>query len=389
MKGRRITRSIPAKDPIRPIHQTAPPRLQNLRPTPPQSGIVAVPMKKYYASVCVTVRNDLDLLRLWLPYYFLIGFDHIYLIDNKSTPSLLSYPFVKKYVDDGKITYYYESRDNWQEESYNYILNTYRSETTWMMICDTDEFMVLHKDSDIKDFLRRYENYGSVCICWYLFGANGHLTHQINHLESYITRFPKSCHYKTIVYTDRSQKQLIHETIAFVRGFYAVDEAYHKVHGPYALYQATDVTQLNHYVTRSRGDFQKKLDRNFRGSPNQITFFNDVQETAIIQDTSILSMLERISPNWKNIIDPIETEHAFQTTNFDPEVYKELYSDMKPLSDADAYSHYLIHGQKEKRLSGYDLPINFDVKSYRESNQLEGSDTVIKAHYLLSQKGNM
>lgn len=299
--------------------------------------------KKYYASLCVTTRNDYDLLEIWIPYYFMIGFDHIYLIDNRSDTFLNQVPLIKSYIEKEKITYHYEPKDNQQIQSYNFILNHYRHETVWLAIFDTDEFLVLHKDNDIKDFLKRYEAFGAVSICWYQFGSNEHISHQADLFDAYTKRQQESNHYKTIIYTDRVTKYEVHCPKIFVGNFYAVDEAFNRVYGPFTKYQTTEFTQLNHYVIRSLEDFQRKMNRRYPGSPNTINFFNNLNASCNTVDTSIFDSLNRIQPNWRDIID------SSRFKDFDPDTYKQKYPDLQKMNNIQLYFHYSIYGQNENR----------------------------------------
>ena len=181
-------------------------------------------VKKYYASVCVIAQNDVDLLEIFIPYYKHIGFEHIYLIDNDSVPKLNTYNFIKKYIDENYVTYILSREKRQQEISYNKVLHTYRKETVWLAYFDTDEYLVMKNHTDVKILLKDYEKFGALSVAWYMFGSNGHIEHQHDIFNAYTKRLKNSCHYKTIVNTDKTIKFNIHDVNTHVRGSYSVDE---------------------------------------------------------------------------------------------------------------------------------------------------------------------
>jgi hypothetical protein len=223
-----------------------------------------LPIKKYYSSVCLIVKNDHDLLPEWLEHYRRLGFDHIYLIDNGTTP-----PHREKLqglIDSGYLTYMYATQYPFQVQGYNYVLNQFRNETIWLAYFDSDEFLVLKKHANINDFLREYEDYAAVSVVWYLFGSSGHLTHQSNTIESYNKRVRHGdfengqYHFKSIIMTDRTTFFICHHG-EYISGYTAVDETKTPTNGPFPKEIHTNSIQLNHYVIRSLEDFQEKSKR--------------------------------------------------------------------------------------------------------------------------------
>jgi hypothetical protein len=241
--------------------------------------IMEIPKKKYYSSVCLLVKNDRDLLVEWLVHYRRLGFDHVYIIDNGTQPRLEG--FLRDYIRNGYITYHYIEQYPIQIQGYNYILNQYRNETTWLAFFDSDEFLVLKRHQCINDFLREHENFGAVSVCWYIFGSSGHLTHQESTIKSYYKRVRADNmktgqhHYKTIVMTNRTTVFYIHHG-EYQDGYFAVDETKEKVTEEYQFPKKvnTNIIQLNHYVIRSLEDFQEKSRRRSGdGEQKQLEYF--------------------------------------------------------------------------------------------------------------------
>jgi hypothetical protein len=222
-----------------------------------------------------------------------IGVDHFYITDNGSEPHLNE--TIKDFIDKNIITYKYDTRDKPQINVYNECIQNYQNESTWIAFFDSDEFLVLKKDSSIRIFLSRYENntIGSLSICWYLFGSNGHTEKQQSVISSYTKRVPNSCHYKVIVRPTRVKQFAIHEVISHKNHYITVDELKRKVSGPYTVWQATEFSQLNHYVLRSLQDYKDKM---IRGGGNtrlskDLNFFAYVNNNSTVEDTCILNKL--------------------------------------------------------------------------------------------------
>lgn len=215
--------------------------------------------KKYYISLCLIIKGDHDYIREYLDYYFLLGFNHVYLTDNNSNPPLKD--IIQDFIDKGFVTYKYDNRKYAQKIVYNECLNQHRDDSKWIAFFDSDEFLVLKKHDNVIDFLKPYEPYGALSICWYNFGSSNHIKKQKSIIQSYYYRSNRSCYYKTIVQTQFVDEFEIHNVCKHKLGFYTVDEQQRKVQGPCTIYQATKFSQLNHYVIRSFTDFQQKVVR--------------------------------------------------------------------------------------------------------------------------------
>jgi hypothetical protein len=251
---------------------------------------------KYYISACLIIKNSIDLLEPWLQYHFFIGFEHVYLIDNGSSPKLIECMIVRDYIKQCKITYMYEATPRWQIPGYNYILQTYKSESQWIAFFDCDEYIVLKKNDNIRDFIKKYEDYAGVSIGWYFFGSNNYAKHQPNLFEKYTMRVKHSCHYKTIAQTKYTTRMIIHEIGEHAKNKLVVDETYTPVRGPYALCQHTNDICLNHYVLRSYIDFQCKLKLGAGSDGGRSTnFFVDVNQKSVQKCDAILQYIDRMN----------------------------------------------------------------------------------------------
>lgn len=245
----------------------------------------------YYISLCLIIKDDHDYIREFLHYYFLLGFDHIYLTDNNSSPPLKN--IIQDYIDKGLVSYNYDTRKGAQISVYSECLNLYKNDTKWLAFFDSDEFLVLKKHSNIVDFLKSYEDYAALSVCWYYFGSSNHIKKQKSIIQSYTLRAKRSCYYKTIVQTQLVEGFEIHCVTKHKPGYFTVDEQKRRVHGPQTVHQTNEFCQLNHYVVRSFEDYQQKIARGDAAGlpPKPEDFFDKINERATVFDDSIFDFL--------------------------------------------------------------------------------------------------
>ena len=69
-------------------------------------------------------------------------------------------------------------------------------------------------------------------------------------------------------------------------------------------------------------------------------------------------------------------------TDFDFNLYKLFYTDLRHFSDNDLRIHYLDFGKEEGRM--YKLPYNFDIIAYKQLNEdlRHLNDDELKIHYV-------
>lgn len=131
-------------------------------------------------ALCCVFRNEAGWLREWLEYHRLIGVDHFYLYNNLSSDEYLS--VLLPYVQKGIIELYDYPKEKFdisdQVVVYNHALEMARGENSWLIIVDTDEFIVPMQDDSLKSYLARHDNASGLILNWQVFG-----TSYVHHLE--------------------------------------------------------------------------------------------------------------------------------------------------------------------------------------------------------------
>ena len=98
-------------------------------------------------------------LKQWFHYMFYAGVEHIYLCDHFRQESEILKQKLKRYIDYDLITYI-----PWDVGShtlpkkvscYQHIIDKYKSNTTWQIFIDMDEYPFISNDTE-EGFLKRY-----------------------------------------------------------------------------------------------------------------------------------------------------------------------------------------------------------------------------------------
>lgn len=213
--------------------------------------------KKVDIALCAMFQNEADYLDEWLLYHRLIGVQKFYLYNNNSSDHYKQ--VLKSYISAGWVDlkdWPSPETTDWtpyQKSAYNDCLERCRKNTTWMIFLDTDEYIVLHKQDTLKEFLKPYEKdfwLGGIVLNWQMFGTSGlyDLPKDKFMIESLTWKAPhdylSNSNQKSIVKVERCMSYEIHYA-NYVPGFY---------HGkPYnsGLAYGIDQAQINHYWTRN------------------------------------------------------------------------------------------------------------------------------------------
>jgi hypothetical protein len=154
--------------------------------------------------------------------------------------------------------------------------------------------------------LTKYESFGGLGVFWHCFGSNGHLKRQPSVIHAFTRRAPdyweQNNHIKSIVQPRHAIAVPMADPhhFKYAKGYWCVDEYGVKIEAARRWPRTSDKIQLNHYITRSREEWQWKVERgggNRVGTPRPTTFFHDSDACCNeVEDTCILAALERFAP---------------------------------------------------------------------------------------------
>ena len=142
----------------------------------------AVPLvnPKYYLCVAAIFRDEARFLKEWIEYYLMMGVEHFYLTNHLSKDNYME--VLQPYIDKGLVTLRHEAREttndyyHWrhiQDDAYRFALEKTRTSAEWLLVVDTDEFIVPLKQDRFVDCLPAYDQFASVGFHWKTFGAGG------------------------------------------------------------------------------------------------------------------------------------------------------------------------------------------------------------------------
>lgn len=142
---------------------------------------------KYRISLCLIFKDEAPFLKEWIDYHLTIGIDHFYLYNNNSSDNCLD--ILKPYIEAGTVTLIDWPEQNSQFKCYKHCFDTFRKENNWISFLDADEFICPKYETDINNWIKRFDKYPSIMIHWLLFGTGGQLKHDMskNVIEQYFS----------------------------------------------------------------------------------------------------------------------------------------------------------------------------------------------------------
>lgn len=257
-----------------------------------------------YLSIGAIFKNEKQYLKEWIEYHLLIGIERFYLYDNESTDNPLE--VLEPYIKKGLVIYKQILGSAMQIPVYNDVISKSKNETKWLALIDLDEFIVPKETKKLKDFLKKYEKYPSLCINWINFDSNGFKSKPEGLVVENYTRVylddnhPENLHIKTIL----QPSQVLscnNPHYAFYRNFkFGVNENYKKVFGPFTKQNSVKKIQINHYCSKSLEEYMVKLEKGHVDKINSTYKFSEENVNFIEtkHDYSIYTYLEDL----KNIL---------------------------------------------------------------------------------------
>jgi Glycosyltransferase family 92 len=200
------------------------------------------------ALVCVA-KNEDTYIQEWINYNKKLGFDDIVIYQNDWRCSIEG-PNLIKVEFDGI---------NQQMNSYNHFVENNYGLYDWVAFFDVDEFLVLKKHNNIKDFISDYSEFDRIGINWVLFGDNG--IEKVDKDYNVLKRFTKrqsdvNQHIKCIVNYRKGFTMGIHNPYLYWADTNKVVRS-----GPFNINGPTDIAQLNHYFCKTKEEFIEKCNR--------------------------------------------------------------------------------------------------------------------------------
>ena len=225
---------------------------------------------KYDLSVCLITRNDNASLREWLEFHMAQGAEHFYIYDHASdTPVETFIASLPPEISSGvEVIDFSGSHGFAQHDAYNDCLRRAAGVSRWVAFLDADEMIHTADFTDLKEFLKGYEDYAGVFVGWVQYGACGRIERGEGSVrERFPTPLPDElCNQKgvgKVVVQPLYMAQMLTHNGYPVEGFKIVDSDFRET--PRAAAWAdgltTDKILIDHYYTKSYEEWKEKMSR--------------------------------------------------------------------------------------------------------------------------------
>lgn len=265
-------------------------------------------------AITAIFRDEARFLKEWIEYHRLIGVEHFYLTNHKSTDDYET--VLAPYIASGIVELRHETQDTnenklyrhqnknvvlaWnrlQMSAYHWALQKAKNETKWLIVIDTDEFVVPKNGETLAGILDGFQNEAAIAINWQMFGSShvARIPDGKLMIETLMLRGPRDLTenrlFKMIVRPNRINYFIGPHQCVFNGNDRIVDMAGHPVTPHQNLTQEVEIdrAQINHYWSRDEEFYQNvKLTRTKKMggmSPylqKRLELFNQEPDDAIV-----------------------------------------------------------------------------------------------------------
>ena len=424
---------------------------------------------KYNIIIQTTAKDEDIIICEWIVHNILLGIDHIYIYDDYSIiPITTTIQILPEWILQ-KVTVYrlefdyyneeeiknteywdfYNKEEKWsrsikQRFLINYFINKHKNISNWGLFIDVDEFIYLKTDTNMNEFIKKYNNESGLYLQWLMYGTSFHIDinkqtlimdNNLYHSNKY---HPNG---KSIVKMNNINK--INNSHTLINDLYYFDTNikifdlpihlahYHKISVKTYLKRRLrkeighingnirdsnniislltydndtydEINPMNKYIIEINKILNKEfyfpLDYSCINKSNNIIqkYFNEKNNlcSIIIYNNGItISPIKQIcNINYELLQEIIYSNnltygkyHLLLPNDFNSELYKELNPDLQTYTNTEIKNHYLQYGKYENKLYNIDnLPDDFNVFMYKELNpDLQPlSDIQVKLHYI-------
>ncbi len=219
-----------------------------------------------YIAICAIMKNEENYIYEWLSYHYTVGVRRFFIYDNGDTDALKL--AIRAWPRADLVTVVDWPGQAAQVPAYQHCLVNFRDQAEWCAFIDTDEFLTPRLDlfslSDILEATGRIAT--GLYVHWLFFGSSGHIQKPAGLItETYTkcgrTGFPSHRFGKTIVRMRDAvmtrHSHVIRSSGKLVSEF--GDELDQNGDGGTALRLGHRVISLNHYFTKSRQEWDRKV----------------------------------------------------------------------------------------------------------------------------------
>lgn len=218
----------------------------------------------YDLAVVAIMKNNGLYIKEWLDYHLLAGVDHFFIYDNGSTDNYED--VIQPYVEKGLLTDIKISNWSMGLPAYNTAVRDFKFSCRYMAFIDQDEFIFPQNNRSIievaDDFFSANSNVAALGVNWIMFGSNGQ--DKADYSRGVLDRFTSRAetvnkHVKTIANPRKINFFYNPHFAKYFEGNFSVNEQGKKFEGPFNETPTADKICINHYYTKSREEYEKKI----------------------------------------------------------------------------------------------------------------------------------
>ena len=266
---------------------------------------------KHEVAIAAIMKNEGNYVKEWLDYHLAAGVTKFYIYDNESTDNLPE--ILRPYIESGFVNYHRLGGQLAQNPAYMDAVSRYRFECRYMAIIDGDEFILPVGDDaksipeTVAELFARHKPMPALTMNWRIFGSSGQAKADLQHgvLERFVNRGQDdfndakdadggNFHIKSIVNPRCADFFPNPHYGIYYSDLPAKDEQGNLVFGAFNKHNPAQYIRLNHYITKSREEYE--IRRSFGCADN----FNIIPASTFdkfdandVHDTDILRYLSK------------------------------------------------------------------------------------------------
>ena len=117
-------------------------------------------------ALIAIAKDEENYLREWVDYNLKIGFDDIYVYQNR-------WRYTRGDITDKRVHFEEFDQERPQIPCYNSCIEKYCGKYDFLAFFDIDEFLYIKNGKSVKEFLSDYSDRDAIYVNWRIFGDNG------------------------------------------------------------------------------------------------------------------------------------------------------------------------------------------------------------------------
>jgi len=251
-------------------------------------------------GVCAIFRNEAPYLREWIEFHRIAGIERFYLYQNNSGDDWRQ--ALEPYVENGVVEVIdWRVPSPTQVPAYHHFARAHAGRAKWVAFIDCDEFLFSPVAATVTEVLEQapFSGFGAIAVNWMCFGGSGHEQCSDGLVTERFTwrlvdNFGTNAFYKSIVRMDRLESAGLNAHLFNVRGG-TFNQRGQPVTNTYSFPPAHEPLRINHYVTKSREEFVRRIahgrvDQRCTRDPREF----DVYQAQDVEDRTIWRFLPEL-----------------------------------------------------------------------------------------------